>query len=175
MPLLDRTGALDDPWVLIEDGATGTASHTLVTFDAWPAAIAIPSRSLKLGVLVPNTLDAAALRAHFAALELIAITFPSYGDGRGFSVARRLRAAGYTGRLRARGPLIADQFRYALACGFDEIELPEASAARQPVSQWLAQIEAGVLPYQRGYAPGGNILDARRAARKALREDSANV
>ena len=32
------------------------------------------------------------------------------GDGRGFSIGARLRAMGYVGRLRAAGPLIADQF-----------------------------------------------------------------
>ena len=57
-------------------------------------------------------------------------------DGRGFSIARRLRAMGYTGRLRAAGPLIADQFRAAQRVGFDEIELPESLAGRQPEEQW---------------------------------------
>ena len=54
---------------------------------------------------------------------------------------------------------------YAIACGFDEVELPEASAARQPVEQWvnaLGQISHG---YQRGYGDSGNILDRRRSAR----------
>ncbi len=60
--------------------------------------------------------------------------FPSFSDGRGLSLAKRLRRAGFKGTLRASGPLIADQFREALDCGFDEIELPDAMAARQPWS-----------------------------------------
>jgi uncharacterized protein (DUF934 family) len=175
MPLLDQTGALIDPWAPIDGAALANVSHALVELETLPAAIAIKSGSQKLGVLVPNTVDVAALAQHFAALDLIAIAFPSYGDGRGFSVARRIRALGYKGRLRARGPLIVDQFRYAVACSFDEIELPEPSFARQPITQWLAQIAAEVLPYQRGYARGESILDARRAARNALREGNANV
>ena len=43
---------------------------------------------------------------------------------------------GYDGRLRAAGPLIADQFRFARRVGFDEVELPEAVAERQPEEQW---------------------------------------
>ena len=53
-----------------------------------------------------------------------------------FSIAARLRAMGYAGRLRAAGPLIADQFRAARRVGFDEIELPDAMAERQPEPQW---------------------------------------
>jgi uncharacterized protein (DUF934 family) len=44
---------------------------------------------------------------------------------------------GYKGRLRAAGPLIADQFRFARRVGFDEVELPDEVAQRQPEAQWL--------------------------------------
>lgn len=69
-------------------------------------------------------------------LAMIRVVFPATGDGRGFSIARRLRAMGFAGRLRAAGPLIADQYRAARRIGFDEVELPEALAARQPEPQW---------------------------------------
>ncbi len=69
--------------------------------------------------------------------RLIRIAFPSYADGRGFSLARRLRNVGYKGHLRAAGYVISDQFRYALACGFDDVEITEALAARQPEADWL--------------------------------------
>ena len=48
---------------------------------------------------------------------------------------RELRDMGYGGRLRAAGPLVADQLRAARRVGFDEIELPEAMAERQPESR----------------------------------------
>jgi len=38
--------------------------------------------------------------------------------------------------IRAQGPLISDQFRYALSCGFDEVEIDAEIAARQPESHW---------------------------------------
>ena len=65
------------------------------------------------------------------------------------------------------GPLIVDQFAYALFCGFDEIALPAASAGRQPAEQWQRALGHVGARYQRGYGDGGNILDQRRAKRLA--------
>ena len=69
-------------------------------------------------------------------LQMIRIDFPSFADGRGFTIARMLRLAGYTGRLRARGHVIADQYAMARRTGFDEVEITQDLAARQPQEQW---------------------------------------
>lgn len=69
--------------------------------------------------------------------DLIAISFPAMTDGRGFTLARMLRAKGYKGRLRAVGALISDQYAMARRVGFDEVEIPAALAARQTEEQWL--------------------------------------
>ena len=69
-------------------------------------------------------------------LQMIRIDFPSSADGRGFTIARMLRFAGYTGRLRARGHIIADQYAMARRTGFDEVEITQDLAARQPQEQW---------------------------------------
>lgn len=73
--------------------------------------------------------------------DLIAVAFPAMTDGRGFSLARRLRAMGYTGRLRATGRLIADQYAMARRVGFDEVEITPDLAARQPADQWRARAD----------------------------------
>ncbi|WEF24125.1 DUF934 domain-containing protein [Paracoccus sp. S3-43] len=73
--------------------------------------------------------------------ELIAIDFPSFTDGRGFSLARRLRELGFKGRLRASGRLIADQYAMARRVGFDEVEVAPDIAARQPQDQWIARAD----------------------------------
>jgi len=39
-------------------------------------------------------------------LKMIRVDFPSFADGRGFTIARQLRRIGYTGRLRARGHVL---------------------------------------------------------------------
>ncbi|WP_264213153.1 DUF934 domain-containing protein [Leisingera thetidis] len=72
-------------------------------------------------------------------VELVRVHFPSFADGRGFTLARQLRLKGYDGRLRAFGHVIADQYAMARRSGFDEVELSDDLAARQPENQWLAR------------------------------------
>ena len=89
-----------------------------------------------LAVEFPNDRDPADLAPWLERLALIRVAFPAMSDGRGFSIGRRLREMGYAGRLRAAGPLVADQLRAARRVGFDEIELPAAMAERQPEPMW---------------------------------------
>lgn len=165
MWLLDRNGTKDDIWTLTHSAAIDNVPQALVQWDALPEALLRKAPDQQLGVLISNSIAIDALKDALPSLALVAIAFPAYSDGRGFSLARRLRRHGFTGALRAHGPLIPDQFAYALSCGFDEIELPDASAARQPIAQWLGALKQITRTYQRGYANTGNILDQRRAAR----------
>jgi uncharacterized protein (DUF934 family) len=99
----------------------------------------LPAKSPAAGGLavdLPNDRDPAELVPRFGDLALIRVAFPAMGDGRGFSLARRLRELGYRGRLRAFGPLVPDQVRAAFRVGFDEIELPAEHAARSPEARW---------------------------------------
>lgn len=81
-------------------------------------------------------------------LEMIRIDFPTSADGRGFTIARALRLRGYTGRLRARGHVLADQYAMARRCGFDEVEIDAALAARQPADQWAFRADWQQHDYQ---------------------------
>jgi len=83
-----------------------------------------------------------------AGLEMIRIDFPSSADGRGFTIARALRLRGYTGRLRAHGHVIADQYAMARRAGFDEVEIIDEIAARQPADQWLFRANFQAHDYQ---------------------------
>jgi len=84
--------------------------------------------------------EARDLLPHLARLRLIEINFPVYGDGRGYTAARVLREAGYTGELRAVGDVLVDQIAFMRRCGFDAFapEVPldpadaEAAFARYP-------------------------------------------
>lgn len=167
MPLLDRNGDKLDLWTRSDGAAIGNIPHVLVPWQALAEALPQKAPEQRIGVDIANDIRIAELKLVLRQLSLIAIAFPAYSDGRGFSLARLIRSHGFTGTLRASGPLIADQFAYALACGFDEVELPEASARRQPVGQWLAALGRISHGYQRGYGDEGNILDQRRAARRA--------
>jgi uncharacterized protein (DUF934 family) len=161
--LLDRNGTQVDVWTR---DAAATEHARLLPWDLFTPALPYDPAGTPVGIELPNTFDPDVLLPHFSRLALIAIAFPAFSDGRGFTLAKRLRRLGFTGILRAVGPLIPDQFAYAILCGFDQVELPETSAKRQTPEQWTAALGARSNVYQRGYAgTSGSILDQRRQMR----------
>ncbi|MDJ0629130.1 MAG: DUF934 domain-containing protein [Rhodobacter sp.] len=108
----------------------------------------LPANGPVPGVDVPSDADPATLQDRLAEIEAIRIDFPSFADGRGFTIARRLRLMGFAGRLRARGHVIADQYAMARRAGFDEAEISDALAARQPEAQWLRRADWQAHDYQ---------------------------
>jgi len=118
--------------------------------DDWTGPIAAldnaPDTAAALA-LPPDT-DPDALYGRLAGVRLICVEFPSFADGRGFTIARRLRLMGYAGRLRARGHVIADQYAMARRAGFDEVEIDAELAARQPESDWQFRADWQAHDYQ---------------------------
>lgn len=101
------------------------------------------------GVLdLAHTDDPALVEPWLGQLSLIRVSFPSFSDGRAFTVARRLRMMGYAGELRATGPVIADQYAMARRVGFDAVEIPDELAARQPAPQWAFRADWQAYDYQ---------------------------
>ncbi|WP_322893524.1 MULTISPECIES: DUF934 domain-containing protein [unclassified Yoonia] len=96
---------------------------------------------------LPSDTDPATL-ARLTNAPMIRIDFPSFADGRGFTLAAMLRRAGFQGRLRARGHVLADQYAMARRSGFDEVEIDDAMAERQPQDQWLARADWQQNHYQ---------------------------
>jgi uncharacterized protein (DUF934 family) len=115
-------------------------------------------------VIIPNTFHAADLLPVQDRVALVAIEFPKFNDGRGFSIAKSLRALGYRGKLRATGALIPDQFAFALHVGFDEVEISDIQAERQPIEQWLQALTLIRDSYQQDAGGAASILERRRAA-----------
>lgn len=95
-----------------------------------------------------HTDDPALLEPVIAQLTLIRVTFPAFNDGRAFTIGRRLRMLGYTGELRAYGPVIADQYAMARRVGFDAVEIPNSLAERQPEDQWKFRANWKAHDYQ---------------------------
>ncbi|MGB0959801.1 MAG: DUF934 domain-containing protein [Halocynthiibacter sp.] len=79
--------------------------------------------------------------------EFIQINIPSAADGRGFTLARRLRLLGFEGRLRASGHVLSDQYAMARRSGFDEVEISDEIAERQPEAEWLFRANWQDLDY----------------------------
>ena len=97
--------------------------------------------------LAPDTcLSTIEDRLHGA--QLVRVEFPSFSDGRGFTIARRLRSLGFAGRLRARGHVLADQYTMARRAGFDEVEISADLATRQPAEHWQFRADWRAHDYQ---------------------------
>jgi uncharacterized protein (DUF934 family) len=157
VPLLNKTGWAADAWVR----GDADASAVIVPFEAFEQGESARRPGQRFGVDLPNHVPVARLRPYLSELDLIGIAFPAFGDGRGFSLARALRGEGYRGRLRAVGQLIPDQFPFAIQAGFDEVEIGDDRADRQPLFQWLEALGSISESYQSG-GGGPSILAQRR-------------
>lgn len=96
-------------------------------------------QSNAVAVLIEPGDDARELLPFVDRLALVEISFPAFGDGRGYSSARILREAGYTGELRAVGDVLVDQLAYMRRCGFDAFAPNEAideNAAQEALNRW---------------------------------------
>lgn len=66
------------------------------------------------------------LEDDLASLPLVAIHFPAFKDGRGYSYARELRTRyNFEGEVRATGDVLRDQLFYMTRCGFNAFEVRE--------------------------------------------------
>ncbi len=135
MPIVTENGFRPDDWRRLEEGEP-LAAGAIAPFEALRET-GVEAAPDGLGVAVGPTVEVEELAPYFAKVALIAVAFGAFADGRGFSIARRLRDAGFEGRLRAAGEIIPDQFAFARAAGFDEVEISDARAARQPEADWL--------------------------------------
>ncbi len=92
--------------------------------------------------------DAAA--PYLADIGLVAIHFPSFTDGRGYSTARLLRARfKFAGELRAVGDILRDQLYFLHRCGFDAFSLradQDLSAALNAFGDYAWAPLAGMVP-----------------------------
>ena len=75
-------------------------------------------------VVLEPTDDPRSLAERLPGLKVIAVNFPKYGDGRGYSIGRLLRERyGYKGELRAIGVVARDHLQLLAQCGFDSFQL----------------------------------------------------
>jgi uncharacterized protein (DUF934 family) len=88
-----------------------------------------------LSVLLQPDDDPVALASSFGAIERIAVQFPKFTDGRGYSIAYLLRRRlGWKGELRAVGDVHRDQLLYLSRSGFDAFLLVDGRDAHAAVA-----------------------------------------
>lgn len=132
--------------VIVTD--TGFAPDEWLKGFVTPGELATGLAVLHMGLDLPADTEAEAVAQHLARAGLIRIRFAAFNDGRGFTLARRLRRMGFVGRLRAAGHVLADQYAMARRSGFDEVEIDESLAKRQPAEQWQFRADWRAHDYQ---------------------------
>ena len=138
MPLIrvesEKAGVVSDTFTAAADDAalpeSGGAIVSLARFVKEREQLL--ARNAPVGVRLKSSESPEALGADAQRLSLVAIEFPAFGDGRGFSWARMLRTRlGFTGEIRAVGKFIYDQIAHQKRTGFDAWELPDGFTLEQ--------------------------------------------
>ncbi len=125
MQRLIKDGAIvDDRWTLLREAASiaevPRTEAAIVPLALWLAERESLRARADIGVWVGPADEPGSLAADCPALPLIAVDFPQFSDGRGYSTARLLRERyRFDGELRAIGDVLRDQLYYLAQCGFN--------------------------------------------------------
>src|SRR6266851_6108970 len=122
-----------DNWLLLKRGPAGELPEVPESGDVIvPLSLLLSRREdflaypKKIGVWLDANEGPEALAGDVERFAVIAVNFPKFGDGRGYSIARLLRERyGYKGELRAVGQITRDHLFFMESCGFDAFELRE--------------------------------------------------
>jgi uncharacterized protein (DUF934 family) len=135
--IIKNRSVVNDDWTVVraaEDGALPAVDalapgKIIVPFALWKdhkdALVAARSKD-EVGVWLAPDDEPAELAPDFGKIALVAVDFPVFRDGRGFSIGRLLRERyQWTGELRAIGDVLRDQLLFHARCGFDAFAVRE--------------------------------------------------
>ena len=114
-----------DDWVVVPRPADGESldvpeQPALIPADLWLAGKEHFEGRDDIGVWLDSHDEPEILAGVVNELPVIAVNFPKFSDGRGYSIARLLRERlNYRHELRAVGDVLLDQLQFMKRCGFD--------------------------------------------------------
>lgn len=136
MALIKNGSQVSDQWLVAEDDTPVQADiPTIVSYKRFLAEreTLVKSRA-ELGVKVSPGDDVTELEGDLPRLQVIALDFPKFSDGRAYSAARLLRQRmGFEGEIRATGEVLRDQYLFMQRAGFDAYEVRDGAETRD----WL--------------------------------------
>jgi len=118
-----------------------------LTFSQWLA-----DEELGDCVLANGEDDLPALLDKAPQMSMIAIAFEAFTDGRGFSMARMLRRAGYQGEIRAVGDVAMDRIDFMQRVGFNAFELRDDQDPTEALTK-LGEVTVHFQPSADGNGP----------------------
>ncbi len=112
-------------WLRVAEGCDDAIpAHTLLPLKEWLERRDELLGRADVGIWFAPDDEPEALGQDAARLSIIAVDFPAFTDGRGFSIGRLLRERyGFAGELRAVGDVFKDTLLYLKRCGFDAFEI----------------------------------------------------
>lgn len=138
MPIIRHRKIEQDDWQLLPE-ANATADGADVPADGrvivplaalMQNADAILHRNSPTGVLLQPADDIRQLEPFLSALSLVAIEFPAFTEGRGYSQARLLRERyGFSKEIRAVGEVTRDRLAFMERCGINAFVLRTGESA----------------------------------------------
>jgi len=171
MPLIKDGKIARDPWTRVAaDAPPPDDDALLVPYEIWKEhRDELLTRNGRLGVLLASDHPPQLIAEDLDRLDLVALEFPTFKDGRAYSYARLLRERfGYDKELRAVGNVLRDQFSFMHRCGFDAYECADATAA----DGWAKALSEISQVYQPS-TDRRRTIGALRHQRPASRTDSA--
>lgn len=122
---------IEDNWVIVEDGAEIPAGlEPLLSLKTLSQKIP-PGR---VGLWLAPSDEPSEAQPWFDRVDLIAVRFPTFSDGRGYSTATLLRRLGWRGELRAVGDVLRDQLFYLSRVGFTSFAIREDRRAEDALA-----------------------------------------
>jgi len=156
MPLLEADHLIADRWTEIADDAALPEGPALVSLARLKGGASHPA---EIGVVVNGATPAAELAPLLDRVSVVAIRFPVFRDGRGFTLARLLRERhGFAGEIRAIGHVLPDQHAFLRRCGFSTVALPEGT----DTAPWIAALARFRVAYQPALSAGHAMLGGLR-------------
>jgi uncharacterized protein (DUF934 family) len=119
---------IKNDWLIVNDTETTLPDgNLLVSLDVWETNKEALLTRPAIGLWLKNDQCVSAVTESLNTFSVIAIDFPNFMDGRGFSIARLLRDRfNYQGEIRATGGVIRDQLCYLTRSGFNAFDMDES-------------------------------------------------
>lgn len=120
---------INDDWRHLGDDESlpDMAADIIITLERWRKdRDALLARNGKLGITIGGGIPVDEIVEDLPHFDLVAVRFPEFRDGRGYSHARLLRERyGFKGEIRAIGNVLRDQLFYMERCGINAFEVQE--------------------------------------------------
>jgi len=172
MPLIKNNTLVDDTYITVTDDEAMPANGTIVSLSRFRKdRDSLLRRNAPLGVRLKSDESPEQLGDDVHRLSVVAIDFPKFRDGRGFSWARLLRTRlGYRGEIRATGTWLYDQIAFMRRVGIDAFEVRENVTLEQ-FDRALGEITDVYQPS----ADGRKTIRELRAAPPTRRPEPASL